>query len=468
LTTDDLRSLGVRHVEQYFGIWAILEDVFRAAVSRVERLDLRAHVLEGLAADSAGAVTAASRSEPRYALTREGVAIIPVRGTLTKYDSSFAETSTVRLRQAVRAARRADDVDAILLVIDSPGGTVAGIRDLAADIQSAAAEKPLDAYIEDTGASAAYWLASQARQVWANPTALVGSIGTFMVLDDMSGRAEQLGIKVHVIRAGAFKGMGTPGTEITEAHLGESQRLVDAVNAHFLDAVASGRGLLRGRVAELADGRVHVGAAAVDLGLIDGIRSFDEVLGGLVDAAHASGARAAIQQERTAAMAKEKDGSVTEVVEAATTAAPAAPSASGPGAATYHDIAAACVGADAEFLVSQLAAEATVSQAQHAWMVEQQNRLAAKDKALSAARSQSAGSGVDALDEGAAAGTSDAESGDAVERFSAAVKEKMGSGLSRSAAIVSVARSQRDLHKAFLLATNPGKQAQRLVEEWYE
>ena len=95
---------------------------------------------------------------------------------------------------------------------------------------------------------------------------------------DASGLAERIGIKVHVVRAGEFKGAGMFGTEVTDEQLSEFQRIVNGLNEQFLDAVQTGRNMSRQQVEAVADGRVHIAAEAVKLGLIDAVGSFDSVL----------------------------------------------------------------------------------------------------------------------------------------------------------------------------------------------
>ncbi len=104
---------------------------------------------------------------------------------------------------------------------------------------------------------------------------MIGSIGTYAVVSDMSGMAEQAGVKVHVVRAGEFKGTGVPGTEVTDEQLSEVQRLIDSRNDFFLRAVSAGRNMPIAQVRELADGRVHPAKEALSLNLIDSISSFD-------------------------------------------------------------------------------------------------------------------------------------------------------------------------------------------------
>jgi len=272
----DSMEASVPHVSEYFGLWAMLEEFFRSAVDRTRGLNLRLHVAEsqqrltGIGADQADA---------GYSVRRGDLVEVGIVGPVMKYVSSLTGgTSSILTRRRIRRAAGDESVKAIVLRIDSPGGTVSGTYDLADDVASAAKKKPVTAYIEDLGASAAYAVASQARKIYANKTALVGSIGTYGVIVDASSRAEKLGLKVHVVRAGQFKGAGEPGTEITEEQLDEWQRVVDELNEHFLTAIASGRGMSRNWADQVGDGRVHVGAEAAKLRLIDGVRSFDQVL----------------------------------------------------------------------------------------------------------------------------------------------------------------------------------------------
>jgi len=453
---DALGEFSISHLDQYFGVWAIQEEPFQAAVARVGAMDLRAHVSVQQAAalpDGDG------QNAKGYALAADGVAVVELIGPLMKYASSLSGgTSTVQARRALRLAAADADVRAILLRIDSPGGTVSGTGDLADDVRRAATVKPVWAYIEDLGASAAYWVASQATRVWANGSALVGSIGTFAVAYDSSRRAENLGLKVHVLRAGTMKGAGEPGTPITPEQLAEWQRLVDELNAMFLMAVGSGRRLSADRVAELADGRVHVGQAAVDLKLVDEIGSIDQVLGAMQ--------RNTIRGARSAAQIPQTEGD-SHVSEQSNTQ-PAAP----PQSATLDDLKLFCPGADNDFFVAQLERKVTVDQARSNWAEEQNRRNEALRQEVAKNRAELekrvVATGIDPLGVKKAAEGADSEpAGDAVAEFSALVTEKMKLlGIPRQRAVVAAAKARPDLHKAYLLATNDHRPAvQDLIEE---
>jgi len=218
-----------------------------------------------------------------YMTRPDGIAVLQVTGMLIKGDSKYGGSSTIRLRHAVRRAKEDPAVQGGILQIDSPGGTIAGVSDLADDLADFNREKPLWAFIEDLGASAAYWLASQAGRIAANRTAEVGSIGVYCVVEDLSGAAEAAGIKVHVIGSGPYKGLGVEGTPITDEHLAYLQASVDDAFAHFTADVKRGRGRRLGadRLAESADGRVFPAADAKARGLIDAVESLDDTVAAL-------------------------------------------------------------------------------------------------------------------------------------------------------------------------------------------
>jgi len=254
----------------HFSPWMIEENWFRQAVEAVRNGTLPPREDE-------------DENEDEDALkyvNYGGVAYLPIAGAMMKKRGKYAQTSSVEVRRAIRLAVEADDVHSILLHIDSPGGTVAGTADLADDVRRANAEKPVYAHIDDLGASAAYWIASQARRITANPTGLVGSIGTLLVLDDTSGMYAAKGIKVHVISTGQYKGAGVDGAPVSSEHLNAFQQEVDDLNEHFLHGVIVGRKgrMTPSQVRAVADGRVHIAAKAKELGLIDEVASLDAAM----------------------------------------------------------------------------------------------------------------------------------------------------------------------------------------------
>jgi signal peptide peptidase SppA len=180
-----------------------------------------------------------------YSVTSDGVAVIPVRGMLWRgwssalYDPWFGVTSTDIMQQAVEDADRDPNVTAIMLQIDSPGGMVTGVPEAAMTIK--AAIKPTLAYNSGLMDSAAYWLASQTNLIYATPSARTGSIGAYIALLDSSVYFEREGLAMEVFKSGADKGMGLPGTKLTDSQRERMQTRIDRIGAEFRGAVATGR-----------------------------------------------------------------------------------------------------------------------------------------------------------------------------------------------------------------------------------
>jgi signal peptide peptidase SppA len=216
-----------------------------------------------------------------YFLTGDGVAIVEIHGALMKTAGKYADTGTIDVRRALRAAIADERVVAIMLHIDSPGGAASGTAELAAEITAARESKPVSAHIDDMGASAAYWVASAAGKVTANAMGEVGSIGVYSVLFDQSEQYKAEGVEAIIIGSGDMKGAGYPGTKVTEEQKTYFQGLVDNVNAFFAKAVAKNRQLTDAQVRAVNTGRVYPSAQAKDLGLIDQVATFERAVADL-------------------------------------------------------------------------------------------------------------------------------------------------------------------------------------------
>lgn len=249
------------------GVWAIEQHWFKAALNSLAAGTWP--VAAGPVVDDFGLL---------YQVNEAGITIIPIEGFMAKGLSKFGGTSSVQVRKAVRLAGQDPSVKGILLHIDSPGGTVAGTSDLADDVRGANKLKPVFAQVDDLGASAAFWVAAQARFIGANRTAEVGSIGAMAVVEDTFQAAENAGVKVHVITSAPGKGLLVEGAPVTDAALKEVQDQIDELAEHFNVAVAKGRGMPIAEVRKIADGRTHLAAKAKTLGMVDAVQGFDETM----------------------------------------------------------------------------------------------------------------------------------------------------------------------------------------------
>lgn len=259
-------SFDPRCASHHFGIWMIEPEWFKSAVGAVR---------SGMwkVSQVALELPATQDNRPKRYVVSNGMAVIPIAGPMMKARSKYGGTSTVDTRAAVREAANDDSITSILLLIDSPGGTAAGTDALAQDVAEANKQKPVYAHIEDTGASAAYYVACQARRLTASPASLIGSLGSMMVLNDFSKRNELQGVRTYLITSGGMKGAGTEGAEVTQEQIDYFQSIVDDSTAHFKNAVIRGRKMNAEKVNTLFDGRVHDAAKAKELGLIDEVIS---------------------------------------------------------------------------------------------------------------------------------------------------------------------------------------------------
>ncbi len=151
----------------------------------------------------------------------DGVGVVAIEGPILRKPDLFARvffgaTSSEDIGAALREAGSRDDIKAVFLNIDSPGGTVAGTPELAAAVASLNEQKPVYAFSSGLMCSAAYWVASQARAIYATPSAQVGSIGVVQAVIDNSAALDKAGIKVEVFSVGKYKAMGAPGTPLTD------------------------------------------------------------------------------------------------------------------------------------------------------------------------------------------------------------------------------------------------------------
>lgn len=187
--------------------------------------------------------------------------------------------------ELVRRLRESRRVPAVVLDIDSPGGSATASDDMFLALERLAAEKPLVAAIRGTGASGSYLAAMAARAIVAQPHAIVGSIGVISAGPRLPRLLDRLGVSVSENRAGRLKGMGAPWREETDEERAKEQAIVDAFYAAFVGRVATGRHLAVDRVRELATGEVWLGGQARELGLVDEIGDLERAVELAADAA---------------------------------------------------------------------------------------------------------------------------------------------------------------------------------------
>lgn len=215
-----------------------------------------------------------------YTVPKPGIAVVPVYGALAKNLSAWEEecgggTDINAIEYAIRQAQADESIEHILLDFDSPGGEVTNIPELASLIAGSA--KPIYAFTDASMCSAAYWLASGAKAIWATRSACVGSIGVYLAWLDESVRLQLEGVRLQFFAAGKHKGIGLPGRALSEEDRALLQSSVDRIYADFTAAVRAGRG--EGISGDVMQGQTFDGAGAKAAGLVSEIvESFEDLI----------------------------------------------------------------------------------------------------------------------------------------------------------------------------------------------
>jgi capsid assembly protease len=211
------------------------------------------------------------------------VAILPLFGTIFPRANLMTQVSGATSVEQVTARFRdllADpNVSAIVLDVDSPGGAVNGVDELAGEILKARGQKPVIAVANHLAASAAYWIASAADEVVVTPSGEVGSIGIFAAHEDLSAALEAEGVKISLVSAGKYKTEGNPYEPLSEEARAALQARVDEHYTAFVKTVARGRGVSASDVrGGFGEGRVVGAKEAVRLGMADRVGTLDETI----------------------------------------------------------------------------------------------------------------------------------------------------------------------------------------------
>jgi len=256
------------------GLWAGTETSYKTYCTAETGIDARI---------ASGASAEEDDDERPYDVIN-GVGVISIKGPLTNRDSwmneIFGITSYNSIQDAMIQAAEDPEVSGILLDVDSGGGAVAGVADTANLIRTIdRTVKPVTAFTGGSMYSAAYWLASAASTIYADKTAGVGSIGVIATHMSYAKQLENEGIEATVIRAGKYKSLASSVEPLSVEARAQIQKQLDSVYSVFVGHVAE----MRGKSYEYADevmanGREFIGASAQEVGLVDGIKSFDEVI----------------------------------------------------------------------------------------------------------------------------------------------------------------------------------------------
>lgn len=209
------------------------------------------------------------------------LAVVRVEGVITAGQGGGllgGEAGAERIVEQLRRAAKDSKIKAIVLRINSPGGSAAGSQEIYQEVQRARARKPVITSMGDVAASGGYYAASATNLIVADPATLTGSIGVIWTQTDLSQLLHTVGIRPQVVKSGPYKDISSPFRPITPQERQILQGVIDNVYAQFVKAVAQGRGIPETQVRRIADGRVFTGQQALQLRLVDQLGGFRDAV----------------------------------------------------------------------------------------------------------------------------------------------------------------------------------------------
>lgn len=258
-----------------------------------------------------------TRVDDKKTAEKDGsVVVLPIQGAIlnrsTDIDPICPEgTAVERLQANFMKAMNNSEVKAIILDVNSPGGTIGGVPEFAQMIRDARGQKPITAVVNDGAFSAGYWLASAATELVMTPSSQVGSIGVYSMHQDISKYMQDKGINVSFIQAGKYKTEGNPFEPLSYEAKAEMQTHIDQYYAQFIGDVAANRKTSAKKVEEnYGQGRIFSAKDALANGMVDRIGTMQETLARFGVSAYSGAARrrvATAQRERELALIETGD-----------------------------------------------------------------------------------------------------------------------------------------------------------------
>ena len=292
-------------------VWAIMPDKLEAIQAFLQLKAAGKSVdAETLARIHGQAQVQAARASNVSASGKGAVAVLPLYGLILHRGSAMDDlsgpgaASVQRFTQQFRQALNDPNVQAIVIDIDSPGGTVEGVDELASEIRAGRAKKKIVGVSNCLCASAAYYIASACTEIWASPSSLTGSVGVYCSHEDDSAYLDKLGVKVTMISYGDNKTAGNPYEALTDSARADMQEMVTTFGQMFEAAIAKGRAITQAKVhSTFGQGKVFTAQKAREIGMVDKIGTLDDVLATFGVTRNAGGAQAGALRPKTGAQA---------------------------------------------------------------------------------------------------------------------------------------------------------------------
>ncbi|MCM2267826.1 MAG: signal peptide peptidase SppA [Elusimicrobiales bacterium] len=212
---------------------------------------------------------------------KKAVGLIEIYGPISQGSSARSwDRGSQQISRKIRAMAADKDVKAVVLDINSPGGSVGAVQEIYAAVLRAKAEskKPFVARFGEVSASGGYYVGAACDRVVAHPGSITGSIGVIFSVPNFEGLMKKVGFRNEAIKSGKFKDIGSPVREMTPEERRLLQAMIDDSYAQFVAAVAEGRKMPEDKVRLLADGRIYTGRQAAEAGLVDTLGDLQEAL----------------------------------------------------------------------------------------------------------------------------------------------------------------------------------------------
>ncbi len=212
--------------------------------------------------------------------TSNKIAMIPIKGAISSSGGGLpfegAGASSLNILDQLKDADEDNNVKAIILEIDSPGGTVLASKEVADKIKEI--EKPVVAWVRGTGASGAYWIASATDRIVADELSVIGSIGVTSSYLEFSGLLKEYDVSYQRLVTGEFKDLGSPYKELTEKERELLMKKINQIHDFFIREISENRNISLAKINKLATGEFFLGQEAIKLGLIDELGGRDEAV----------------------------------------------------------------------------------------------------------------------------------------------------------------------------------------------
>ena len=224
--------------------------------------------------------------EPGKSAGRGRIAVVYAEGDIVDGEGDSGDVGGSKFSRELRKLRQDDDVKAVVLRVNSPGGSAAASETIGREVRLTRKVKPVIVSMGSYAASGGYWIAAFGDRIFAEPTTITGSIGVFGIQFDVKKLANDFGLTFDSVKTGKFADAITITRPKSEQEMAVFQRMVDWIYGEFVSKVAESRKLKREVVEEIAQGRVWSGAEAKKLGLVDELGGLDAAIAYAAGQAH--------------------------------------------------------------------------------------------------------------------------------------------------------------------------------------